>query len=496
MSLLIAVAEPPALDWHPEPTAYAAACGDAVTRYRGSLEAIARTQSPSLASIVLPLERAQADLDDATATAPILEHEAAAPDLREAARTCRESARTADETALADPRLFHLLQRVFHGRWARTPIERSLGLRWRSLLVASGGALAPQARRALLVRRAELDAIEADYAEHPDEMLFARAAAARDRLAHLLGYESWAERALAPTSLRTPAAAEKLVERILAEPTAQPHSLDPAPEALPLAGLPDDILAVDAAFLGLRVTHSDLAGWSPSVRVFDVNDAASGDPIGTLALDFDADDPRGAQLLVPRRDDGTGTHAAYAVVRMRYPAPRRGGTMLARAQVAALADELGTALASLVPDTAYERLNDVSPDVSRITGALFADLFPRARDERAELASDAHVASLDLRLAQGGSGADARMAWRALAPAQRAVLVRDAGLVSARNVLARLYAADIAADLGAEPIAQEVGRRYRRLVLEPGGALPVLDELTRFLGRPPDLERLYTPDAP
>ncbi|KAJ3472042.1 hypothetical protein NLG97_g11338 [Lecanicillium saksenae] len=55
-----------------------------------------------------------------------------------------------------------------------------------------------------------------------------------------------------------------------------------------------------------------------------------------------------------------------------------------------------------------------------------------------------------------------------------------------------VYAADMfRAAFSENPMDKEAGRRYRRIVLQPGGSRDLMELLKEFLGREPSIEAFY-----
>lgn len=63
---------------------------------------------------------------------------------------------------------------------------------------------------------------------------------------------------------------------------------------------------------------------------------------------------------------------------------------------------------------------------------------------------------------------------------------------SAVNYRAKVYARDLfVSAFQADPMSKEVGRRYRQIVLQPGGSQDEMKMLENFLGRRPSATSLY-----
>lgn len=55
-----------------------------------------------------------------------------------------------------------------------------------------------------------------------------------------------------------------------------------------------------------------------------------------------------------------------------------------------------------------------------------------------------------------------------------------------------MYAADLwSTCFASDPMNEEVGMNYRRLVLQPGGSRPEMQSLEAFLGRRPGVEAFF-----
>ncbi len=514
-------------NWRPDPAGFGAACTTSVQRYRAALSGLATNQPPTFASLVLPLEAAQAGLDDATATARILATRGATHALRDAATACALRARAATARTEASPHLYRRLKEVLRSGRFRDASDRALTERWMRLLRAGGAGLAPAGRRELQQRRAELATIEYAYERRPDATLFERAVATRDRIAHLLRYESWSDAALARTTLGSTARAHKLLEAILARThpatdVAPERTIDAALVAahFPLATTVSGVLDVFARLFAVSIARNDGASaWSRHVRVYDVTDPATGSLLGTLYLELAAPTAAGragAFVLQPARDDGAVFYPPASLASVRIAATtQRAPAVLTHAQLRALFGSVGSALAMLFARTPYERLNRLTPELVSASSAAFSQLawepsilarlsahdpLPSAVVRRLlatrssigdrALVRAAELASADLKIDQHGVSA-ARAAWPALDPHERAQIVRGEGRLAATRALALLYGADLFTAFEGSPLDPAVGLRYRQELLEPARSDSLLAEMRRFLARPPRLQSAF-----
>lgn len=530
--LLFSLAIAAATAWRPSTEGVGSACTAAVARYRSAVDALARDPlPPDFSRTVEPLEEAQSALDDAVARDRILAVEAPDAALRAAADACAAEADDTSDAALADPALFGRVMSAVRDGGARSASDRALERAWLARLRDDGALLAPAGRRELALRRGELRSILRAAAERPTLTLLARAVAARDRIAHLLGYADWAAYALAPTLLHTPARAEKLVEATLARTGAQgqapARAVDPSlvAESFPLDAVLERLTGIYERLLGVTLLPATEGAWARGVRAYDVADAATGAPLGRLDLDLfapaDGGLPRGAHVIRPGRVVGAAWVPGEAVVRRTWPLPSRfHPSGLPHRRLRELVGDLGGGLALLLARTPYERLNAPAAGLGRLSAdalerlawdptalarlagdrplsapVLARLLSTRRTVELDALASEAKVAAADLQLASSGAAPPLTALWDSLDAPARAALIRDEGLLSMR-LYARLAAADLDSALAAAPLDPATGLDLRMELFEPAQSDDPAAEIARVVGRPLDLAHIFTEDDP
>ncbi|GAC1585092.1 MAG: M3 family metallopeptidase [Candidatus Elarobacter sp.] len=220
----------------------------------------------------------------------------------------------------------------------------------------------------------------------------------RDRLAHLLGYPSWAAFVLADRMAATPQRVESFLGQIDAAllPKAaaerdEDAALKGAPldqwdqsyyenqlrktkyavdqnevkQYFPVQHVVDGVLSIYEQLLGVKFTrNTSVAVWQPQVLAYDVSDTASAKPLGRFYLDLF---PRPGKFehfadfpLVPRRalPDGTVRLAETAIVG-NWPQPAPGKTaLLSHGDVETFFHEFGHNMAALLASERYETLTN------------------------------------------------------------------------------------------------------------------------------------------
>ena len=225
------------------------------------------------------------------------------------------------------------------------------------------------------------------------------AIAQRDRLAHLLGYQTWAAFVLADHMAGSPARVEGFLAQIDAAilPKARQERDEDAALAkadgkttfdqwdqtyyenqlrktkfavdqneikqyFPVQHVVDNVLAIYQQLLGVTFTRANVPVWQPQVQAYDVADAATGKPLGRYYLDLF---PRPGKYnhfanfpLVPRRvmPDGSVSLAESAIVG-NWPLPAPGKpALLQHGDVEVFFHEFGHAMASMLATAPYETL--------------------------------------------------------------------------------------------------------------------------------------------
>jgi Zn-dependent oligopeptidase len=336
--------------------------------------------------------------------------------------------------------------------------------------------------------------------------LLERAIALRDRMAHALGIESWAEYRLRSTAFGGYVKAEQFLTSAAAAyaPGRPPDGTAPwdlersdASGSLAAAREIDDALSAIGTAFGLQFTRNVQGVWAPGVERYDVTDASSQRFLGTICVDL---------LRRPGKQTGEG---AYAILRPRatHPGvvaivaswPGRSGT-IPPDRLVDFYRLAGRGIALLSPAVPYEMLARVSPAAQETASAIF-ERFARADAPPARtMLEQTALARVDLAFSSSGSHVDTSAVWQRVATATFAPLYdpgtypqvatdefagADAGVV-VLELRSQTYAADLygalAVDGRFDPAA---GERFRRTVLAPGATRRFEDEMHDFLGRDP-----------
>jgi thimet oligopeptidase len=229
--------------------------------------------------------------------------------------------------------------------------------------------------------------------------LLQSALATRDRLAHLIGYPTWAAFVLADHMAGTPARVEGFLSQIDAAilPKARQERDEDAALAkadgktsfdqwdqtyyenqlhktkyavdqneikqyFPVQHVVDSVLAIYQELLGVTFTRANVPVWQSQVQAYDVADTASGKPLGRFYLDLF---PRPGKYdhfanfpIIPRRvmPDGTVRLAESAIVG-NWPQPAPGkAALLQHGDVETFFHEFGHNMAVMLADEPYETL--------------------------------------------------------------------------------------------------------------------------------------------
>ena len=225
--------------------------------------------------------------------------------------------------------------------------------------------------------------------------LLEHAIAIRDRLAHLLGYPTWAAYVLADRMASTPQRVESFLSQI--DTAIMPKARQERDELTQLKGSPldqwdqsyyenqlrktkysvdqneikqyypvthvvDSVLAIYEHLLGVTFTPVNAPVWVPDVKAYDVTDAASGKTLGRFYLDLF---PRPGKYdhfanfpIIPRRvmPDGSVRLAQSAIVG-NWPLPAPGkAALLTQGDVETFFHEFGHNMAAMLADEPYETL--------------------------------------------------------------------------------------------------------------------------------------------
>jgi thimet oligopeptidase len=219
----------------------------------------------------------------------------------------------------------------------------------------------------------------------------------RDRLAHLMGYPTWAAYVLADRMAQTPQRVDDFLGQI--DVAILPKAREERDEDAKLKGAPleqwdqayyenqlrktkyavdqneikqyfpvqhvvESVLGIYEHLLGVRFTRVHVPVWQDQVQAYDVADAASGAQLGRFYLDLF---PRPGKYnhfanfpLIPRRvlPDGTVRLAQSAIVgNWPQPAPGRPA-LLSHDDVETFFHEFGHNMAAILAEQPYETLTN------------------------------------------------------------------------------------------------------------------------------------------
>jgi len=223
------------------------------------------------------------------------------------------------------------------------------------------------------------------------------AIATRDRLAHLMGYPTWAAYVLADKMAGTPARVESFLAQIDAAilPKAKQERDEDAAlkgsaldqwdqtyyenllrktkyavdqneikQYFPVQKVVDSVLGIYQELLGVKFTRANAPVWQAQVQAYDVHDAASGKPLGRFYLDLF---PRPGKYdhfanfpIIPRRvlPDGSIRLAESAIVG-NWPLPAPGKpALLQHGDVETFFHEFGHNMAAILANEPYETLTN------------------------------------------------------------------------------------------------------------------------------------------
>ena len=436
--------------WHRSAGQIARSCSNALSgaRRRSRLLLAAR-RAPSYDSVVLPLENLTADLHDATAVDRFLREVSPDVRVRAASLACRSGVASFLQGLASQPRLYAALVSARRHGVGRYAAHRALVARWLRRARRAGAGAARARRAELRRRRAELQAIRLEFERslhaaapgavpanrraartflrhEPRERLrrtyyqayekraaaearlVERTIALRDRVAHLLGYESWDDYRLAARMARTPDRVLKFLGEIDAVviPAARADlaaltAIKAERTARPTAKLePWDILYYDRVERSMRypmqrgalrayfpTRHTlaavfDLLGgtlgvdfvrlpaavaWRSRVAVYRITDATGGRLLGTTYVDLHALPPssegfRYVTLLPARKLPGGGYRPEVTAILGDVPPAAPGRPSLLRySDLVRLFGAAGSDVAALLSTAPYETL-DVAAD--------------------------------------------------------------------------------------------------------------------------------------
>lgn len=233
--------------------------------------------------------------------------------------------------------------------------------------------------------------------------LLERAIAVRDRLAHLLGYETWADYQLADRMAQSPARVDKFmmsldrtimpkaqadIEELRAlkaaethNPNAELHQWDVGRymhqlnktkysvdsnairQYFPVQHTIDAVLRIYHTLLGVDFTPvTPAAAWAPDVFEYRVNDTMTGKLLGYTYFDLY---PRAGKYdhfanfpIVPVRKTGDASRAPISAIVGNWPKPSAGHpALLSHDDVVTFFHEFGHNMAALLTTAPYETLS-------------------------------------------------------------------------------------------------------------------------------------------
>lgn len=539
-----------ALTWPRDPGSVTAACSNAFAQLQSRVGAIAAgAEGYTFANTVLALENAVADARDRIAVERFVWTVAGDGVLVNASRDCRATFRLNMIDVLADRRLYAAVARVA-GHPPHDAFDRALTLAWLDRLKRGGAALGGArhdryveyarelvrvedsfwrnlardrttirvGRRTVEVDDGTLDFLRSENDADAREAFFRaynrraaaanaplleRAIALRDRMAHALGVESWAEYRLQATPLGGFAQAQQFLTaaETAYAPGRPPERMAPwdlarddAGTVSPARTIDEALEPVGAAF-GLRFARAAENAWADGVLVYDVTDASTQRSLGTIYIDLarrpGKETAAGAYTILSPR----GTRAGGVAIVASWPGR---STSVSGDRLVDFYRLAGRAVTLLSPDVPYESLARVSPGAEQTVEAIF-ERFGRAdaRTARSMLEQTA-LAQIDLAFSSSGSHVDTSAVWQAVATqtfaplydpgtypqtASNAFADGDAGL-RALQPWSQTYAADLLETLApGGRFDPNAGERFSRTVLAPGATRRFEDEMRDFLGR-------------
>jgi len=474
--------------WSPAAADIRSQCASVLLTLRSAGDEVANARAHArFSSTVLKLEDAVADARDALATPLFLADVASDAAVRDASYECRVNFFDAIAELNARPDVYAALV-AGSAKKSPLPEDRALSAVWLERFVRGGATLSTDRREEFLRLAQELVETQERYirqraqeqlATASDEALFASAIALRDRMAHLSGYESWADYRLAGTTIGSLPHARSFL-------TAAAQSPQPPDRGAREPALSDTVRrALDLLHAEFRIGFEHLAdnqAWNAGVQAFAVTDDASSRRVGTLYLDLFGrawKSARGATVtILPAR----GERGAAVALLESWPASlSRAHATIDFDRVKDLLWQLGRATSVLLASTPYETLNDPTAEAKAVTAAT-VERFARILDgggadsDPARARSDAET---DLDVHSRGPHVDAA----GVSQVVRDELMNGCDVRLYTRPWAEAYAGEIFAALtpGDVPNAED-GMRYRSDVLSPARTYALQAELTNFLG--------------
>ncbi|HVA27336.1 MAG TPA: M3 family metallopeptidase [Candidatus Baltobacteraceae bacterium] len=363
--------------------------------------------------------------------------------------------------------------------------------------------------------------------------IFERTLAVRDRLSHLLGYESWADYRLAGTMAASPARVDKFLsgaidalrvpadaerERMRAAIATQERSGDATLQPWDVAHAQyllrrkvadatqptvDSALNVARAIVGIDFKLIDTPdAWAPGVIGYEVRDLLGTAPIGYAYFDLD---PR------PGRAAGFETftlETARVVAGVRRPPVT--AIVGSGSDVGAFFRAFGRELAALLAASPYETLNqDVPRDFRAVPARVFETFAQVPPPDAYQTTQMLALATLDLRYHTSGDRIDSTALWAQEAEAVASLpfapgthptasfraLMDGSDAALYVSPWSQAYAQDLATAFSSASEAT-VGMRFREAILAPAGSEDPQAEIRSFLGRPPSATPFYREFTP
>lgn len=470
------------IDWHAASTG--STCAPAIAAYHRRLDEIENLRGRrTFANTVLPLERATSAFRDDAAPSRFLGR-------------CPEE-KDAEQGALARPKLYAALTKV---PLPPNPTDAALDKRWIVLLQRGGAALTPARRKEFLsLQLSQASAFNPDLDQ---------------RIAHLLGYETWndyldadrsagnamrvekfmqtANAAIAPAAdaqerhLKDAFAASQGRRKRAMQPPDIPNAerllekLHGVDEALVRQWFPADttrlkIFALIGSLFGVSIASTNEPTWQEAVQSFAVSDSASKKRLGTIYVSVY---PQG------------GAFAASTVVPGRAVAIRgRDDTTLTHGDIVAFFGATCESMREILAATPYETLNESVPLDFATAPAQMCESFAWDPSALRQIASDNKAGQPlpdDL--------VDNIVAARTL---YNAFQLRQVTNGAYEPLWARLYADDLfTAFSSGVSLDPAIGVRFRSTILAPAGSLDPDTEMQNFLGRPVSPQAFYKEFTP
>lgn len=461
-----------AVNWNLSPAALTSSCNAAIARLKQRESAIVRQRSArTFSTVVLPLENAEADLNDDTVAQTFLFNVSPDKAVRQASLDCQSAINDIFTRIGADPELYKAVAAASNSQTAKTVYDKKLTEIYLTGLKRSGAGLAPAKRAEFVKLQNQLTDLQNRYQQNLGEdattisigaaqtagipadvlasytknangtftvpvnestssflqnagneaarkayylaynqraaganvALLEQAIAVRDRLAHIVGYESWADYVLADRMASSPPRVEKFLGNL--DRTIMPKAQDEIEELrqlkaqethdahavlqpwdvsrymfelrktkysvdanavrayFPVQHTIDSVLDIYHTLLGVTFTQvKPSTAWVPDVLEYKVTDTASGALLGYTYFDLY---PRPGKYehfanwpLVPVRVENGAIRTPIAAIVGNWPKPAPGQpALLSHADVQTFFHEFGHNMAALLATAPYETLS-------------------------------------------------------------------------------------------------------------------------------------------